>query len=261
MVLCRLTAIIIATFSHLQPESATHLGIQAADLEKACQLTADLRAVAPSVAHEHDNLLAQTQNLTDIEEDLENQAEVASNAKNSDLRKLAVLTRNARVDTLKLTKSKTAAGVTAAARAPQLAGRIEKSANMLLSTLSGGVIACVSWTADLAAGSKAAITLTDCNNDTTSHQHLILEGKVKKAVNIKSKLKQRKTETQATAAAARRARCCRTESGKAYQQSPQSKSWAAFFRQARQPAVRSPGMEEQQVGARWQARSETPTLM
>nr|APD75428.1 variant surface glycoprotein 1125.5328 [Trypanosoma brucei] len=186
MVLYRLTAIIIATVAQLQQTSSTHLGVQAADLEKACQLTAKLRAVAPSVGHKLDNLLAQTQSPTDIEEDLENQAQVATNAKNSDLRKLAVLTRNARIDKLKLTKSKTAAGVTAAARAAQLAGIIEKSANTLLSMLSGGDIACVSGTADLAAGSKAAIKLSGCNKDTTSHQPLILEGKVNKSINIKT---------------------------------------------------------------------------
>nr|APD73781.1 variant surface glycoprotein 1125.1604 [Trypanosoma brucei] len=261
MVLCRLTAIIVATFAQLQQTSATKLGVQAADLEKVCQLTAELRAFAPSIGHDLDNLMEQTQRLTELQEDLETQAQLDENAKNSDLRKIAVLTRNARVDTLKLTKRKTAAGVTAAALAAQLAGRIEKSANMLLSTLSRGIIACVSSTADLAAGSKAAITLTGCNNDTTSHQPLILEGKVKKTINIKSKLKQRKTETQATAAAARCARCCLTELGTANQQSPESKSLAAFFQQQRPPALRQPGMEERAGGPQRRPRLGTPTLM
>nr|APD75429.1 variant surface glycoprotein 1125.5329 [Trypanosoma brucei] len=186
MVLYRLTAIIIATFAQLQPASATHLGVQAADLEKACQLAAELRAVAASVAHELDNLMEQTQRLTELQEDLEAQAQLDANAKNDDLHKIAVLTRNARIDTLNLAKTKTTSGLTAAALAGQLAGRVEETANMLLSTESGGSIACVSAATGLAAGSKTTITLSGCNKETKNHQPLILEGKVKKAINIKT---------------------------------------------------------------------------
>nr|ARB50610.1 variant surface glycoprotein [Trypanosoma brucei] len=184
------SALLLLALLHLvRPSSASHLGVQAVHLRAACELAHELKQASRSIAFHLKKLSAQASELAALQQDLTAIRRHGQAAVGPALQTLSQLVYQAKEDTLTMMQAKAASGVMAAARAAQLAGRIDEAATMLLATKAGSNVPCVATAAGLSPGARTSIDVGPCTKEAGEQQPLVSQDSAELQINIEAKFK------------------------------------------------------------------------